>query len=415
MLKRTLKLLLTFFIAVFSFSLKAQNQDNVTETGFSFDNNRRSIRIQGKETHNLMIIPMVINDSPRLNFILDTGVNTTILTEPILAELFNFEIEKPIYVLGIGNEGIVEAGLAKNLNFKLRGITGHNMDMIILPEGILSFNELFGFPVHGIIGYDLFKEFAVKVNYNFESVRIYRKPNYRTWKKSNVVDLNIKNNKPYVPVVLNSTQTEKADTVELLLDLGATNALFLNRGFKNLVDKTIPSFLGKGISGVLMGDMGRLDHIIIDDLVIDEPLVAFPQEEFLNQANLSFSWNGILGGDVLKRFHLIIDYPSEKMVMRKNYRFDRPFKTNLSGIEIIAKGIGLNEFIVNHVRENSPADEAGIESGDRIIRINGQETMRYSLDQVVGMLSQSPGKKIEMRILREKDMLTRRFRLREDL
>ncbi len=358
---------------------------------------------------------MIINDSPRLNFILDTGVNTTILTEPILAELFNFQIDRPVYVLGIGNEGIVEAGLAKDLTFKIRGITGNNMDMIILPEGVLSFTEIFGFPVHGIIGYDLFKEFPVKVNYNFESVRIYRKPNYRIRRKSNVVDLNIKNNKPYVPVVLNSTQTEKADTVELLLDLGATNALFLNRGFKNLVDKTIPSFLGKGISGALMGDAGRLDNIIIDDLVIDKPLVAFPQEEFLNQPNLRVSWNGILGGDVLKRFHLIIDYPSKKMIMKKNYRFGRPFTTNLSGIELIAKGIGLNEFMVSHVRENSPADEAGIESGDRIIRINGQETMQYSLDQVVGMLSQSPGKKIEMRILREKDILTRRFRLREDL
>jgi hypothetical protein len=179
---------------------------------------------------------MVINDSPRLNFILDTGVNTTILTEPILAELFNFEIDRSIYVLGIGNEGIVEAGLAKDLTFKLRGITGHNMDLIILPEGILSFTELFGFPVHGIIGYDLFKEFPVKVNYNFESVRIYRKPNYRIRRKSNVVDLNIKNNKPYVPVILNTGEKEKTDTVELLIDLGATNALFLNRDFKNLVE-----------------------------------------------------------------------------------------------------------------------------------------------------------------------------------
>ncbi len=358
---------------------------------------------------------MVINDSPRLNFILDTGVNTTILTEPILAELFNFEIDRSIYVLGIGNEGIVEAGLAKDLTFKLRGITGHNMDLIILPEGILSFTELFGFPVHGIIGYDLFKEFPVKVNYNFESVRIYRKPNYRIRRKSNVVDLNIKNNKPYVPVILNTGEKEKTDTVELLIDLGATNALFLNRDFKNLVEKTIPSFLGKGISGVLMGDLGRLNNIILDDFVIDKPLVAFPQEEFLNQANLRVSWNGILGGDILKRFHLVIDYPSEKMIMRKNYRFGRPFTTNLSGIEIIAKGVGLNEFIVNHVRENSPADEAGIESGDRIIRINGQETMQYSLDQVVGMLSQSPGRKIEIRILREKKFLNLSFRLREDL
>lgn len=415
MLKSTLILLLIFLISPFSFPLKAQEQEPFKPSGFTFDNKRKSIRIQGKETHNLIIIPMRINDSPPLNFILDTGVNTTILTEPLLAELFDFEIARPVYVLGIGNEGIIEAGLVKNLTFKLRGITGQNMDLIVLPEGILSFTEVFGYPVHGILGHDLFKEFPVKVNYNFESVRVFRKPNYRIRRKSSIVDLNIKNNKPYVPVVVNTFEPEKSDTIELLLDLGATNALFLNRNYIELVDNTIPSFLGKGISGNLMGDIGRLKNIELDDFVIEEPLVAFPQEEFLSFSNVRLSWNGILGGSVLKRFHLIVDYPSEKIIMKKNRNFGKPFKINLSGIELIAEGVGLNEFTVKHVRPDSPADESGILEGDRILRINGQETMNYTLDQVVGMLNQSPGSRLEIRILREKNMITKRFSLRQDL
>lgn len=403
-------------ILLLSFSNEVTGEEPAsTRTGFYFESWRRSDRIEGKVTHNLVIVPMRINDSPPLNFILDTGVNTTILTEPLMAYSLGLEVDELVYVLGIGNQGIIEAGRVNDLTFKLGKLTGYNMDMIILPEGILSFTEIFGFPVHGILGYDLFSRFPVKINYFFESVRIFKEPTYRIPRKGKVVPLKIENNKPYITVELSPSENEKPDSIDLMMDLGATQPLFLSREHIKKVNKTIPAFLGKGISGNLTGELGRLDSIRIDDFRLDDPLVAFPNEEFLNHPNIKLNWTGLVGGGVLKRFHLIIDYQSEHVIMKKNYKYKDRFNSNPSGIEVIAGGVALNKYTINYVRKGSPGYEAGLKPGDIIINIDNRPTRDFSLDQVVSVLSQSEGTIVNIEILRDKKVLNKSIRLRNDI
>lgn len=383
--------------------------------GFEFNTNRRSIRIPASISNNLVVIPLQINDSPPLNFILDTGVNTTILVEPMIAQVFDFPIEDLVYVLGLGNEGIVEAGMARGLTFSMRGITGKNMNLIVIPEGILSFSEFFGFPVHGIIGNDLFKQFPIRVNYRTNTVRIYRKPTYPVRRNSQVIPLDVDNNKPYVWVNIAGDEKGKTDSLRLLVDMGATNPVFLNHSYKYLTENRIPSFLGKGISGELEGEMGRLETLTIGNFSIESPLVAYPQNDFLTEASFSFEWEGILGAGILSRFHVILDYPSQKLILRKNRSFSRDFHSNLSGIDIIAEGLRFNEYIVSHVRKNSIACEAGILPGDRIISVNRQSASQMKIDDIMGLLNQSPGTIVQLQIARDEMILMKTIRLREDI
>ncbi|MFW5706413.1 MAG: aspartyl protease family protein [Bacteroidota bacterium] len=385
------------------------------EQGFSFDVNYRSLRIPVKISQNLLVVPMSINNSPPLNFILDTGVNTTILTEPIIAHLFSIDVSDLVYVLGLGSEGIIEAGMARNVTFSMQGITGRNMNMIVLPDGVLSFSEIFGFPVHGIIGYDFFREFPVEVNYRRKFIKVYQEPTYRIRRRSTVVPLIMENNKPYIEVSVMGKDSVKVDSLKLLVDMGATNPVFLNSSFKHLTPKRIPAYLGKGISGELVGEMGRLQYLEIEDFVIDAPLVAYPEEEFLTLANLKFEWQGILGGGILSRFRFIIDYGSKKLVMRKNNSFRKPFEHNMSGIEVIARGASFSEYFISYVRENSIAHEKDIRPGDQIIRIMNKQTARVTLDEIVGILNQEPGTVIHLEILRGDDIYRKVITLREDI
>lgn len=410
-LKTSLLLLILFLIA--RPAVCALNEEK--EQGFSFDINYRSVRIPVKISHHLVVVPMSINNSPPLNFILDTGVNTTILTEPLIAHFFEFPIDELVYVLGLGNEGIIEAGMARGLTFKLNNITGRDMNLIVLPDGVLSFSEIFGFPVHGILGYDFFKEFPVQVNYRNNSIRVYRTSNYRIRRRSTVLPLHIQNNKPYIDISIVGADSTRVDSLRLLVDMGATNPLFLNGAFKFLTPETISAYLGKGISGDLKGEMGRLKKMKINGFEFKDPLVAFPQEEFLSVANLKFDWQGIIGGGILSRFHLIIDYHEEQIVLRRNRNFRRPFQTNPSGIEIVAQGANYNEYMVSYVRENSPAYEQDIRTGDQIIRLSDQEAARLSLDDVVGLLNQSPGTSVRLEVLRGNSIYRKTIKLREDI
>ncbi len=414
-----IKIFFAIILLVFLPGLSASGKSSGTEEnatgGFEFNTSRRSINIPARISNNLVVIPIRINDSPPLNFILDTGVNTTILIEPMIAQVFEFPIEEVVYILGLGNEGIIEAGMAKGLTFTMRGITGENMNLIVIPDGILSFSEFFGFPVHGIIGNDLFKQFPVRINYRTNTVRVYRKPTYPVRRRSQIIPLEIENNKPYVWVKIEGDEEGKTDSLRLLVDMGATNPVFLNHSFKYLTETRIPSFLGKGISGELEGEMGRLRKLEIGEFRIEEPLAAYPQDDFLSAASFNIQWEGILGAGILSRFHVILDYQSQKLILRKNRNFGREFHSNLSGMDIIAEGLRFNEYKVNHVRENSVAFEAGILPGDRIISINRSEVTRMNIDEIVGIFNQSPGTLLQIQIIRDEMILQKNIRLREDI
>ena len=69
----------------------------IGQTGFLFDNpKKKSITINFKLSNNLVIIPVAINNSDTLNFILDTGVKSPIITELPFVNKLNLNYLQPI-------------------------------------------------------------------------------------------------------------------------------------------------------------------------------------------------------------------------------------------------------------------------------------------------------------------------------
>ncbi len=384
------------------------------ESGFRFTENKRSHRVQIQVIHNLVIVPLQINDSPPLHFILDSGVRTTLITEPLMAAALGLEADETVFVMGLGSDGLVQALRSDQNTLSIGPVKGKNMSLLILPEDILSFSEMFGFPVYGIIGYDFLKEFPIYINYAHEYMRIFREPTYRIGKRGHVIPFELIHQKPYVQVCIQGQNGETLHT-RLLIDLGASRPLFLNRDYKRLSNHTLPSFLGRGISGNLDGYKGRLSSLVMGDIELKDLVAGYPHQDFLMGASEATLWEGILGGGVLKRFHVIMDYPSRQMVLRKNHRFPRHFHTNLSGMEVIAIGHQFNEFLVQYVRPGSAAYESGMMAGDRILSINMKTGALRELKEIEEELSGDVGQYIHLTLEREGKVLRKRFRLREDL
>lgn len=364
--------------------------------------------------NNLAVVPVHIQEHGPFYFILDTGVRTTILTEPMLANLLELDFTEFIYIYGLGGEGIVEAVLSTDVDIRLPGIHGKNMNLIVIPEDILRFSEVFGFPVYGILGYDFFKDFPVEINYANERMRVYREPDYRIGRKSHVVPMELVNGKPYVEVSLIGNSGDTL-TTNLLLDLGASHPIYLNRDYISMSDKTISSFIGMGIGGNLMGEVGRIDQFIIGDVHIKDPLVFYPDAEFLVFNDQEIEWEGLIGGAIINRFNIIIDYISEQIVLRPGRNFSKPFNSGLSGIEIVAKGDKLDQFMIHYVRPGSTAYEAGILPGDQIIQINHLRRHELDMEYILDIISLREGYPISITIMREGQFFRKYFRLREDL
>ena len=111
-----------------------------------------------------------------MDFVLDTGVKTTLLTEPLILPVLGIDANalRPVKVRGLGEGDIINAKLATNLQFEMAGIKGRGVNLIVLPSGVVSFSEIVGQPIFGIIGYDLLKHFVVEINYKQKYVRFIR-------------------------------------------------------------------------------------------------------------------------------------------------------------------------------------------------------------------------------------------------
>jgi C-terminal processing protease CtpA/Prc len=112
---------------------------------------------------------------------------------------------------------------------------------------------------------------------------------------------------------------------------------------------------------------------------------------------------------------MYIDYPNGTLAFRKNYNFNKPFYYDMSGLTVKAPYGKLPIFVISIVRENSPADKAGLKAGDIITNINGKSAANYSLAEIHALFSSKARKQIHISVNRHGKMVSYHFRLEADI
>src|SRR5690606_7400726 len=82
-------------------------------------------------------------------------------------------------------------------------------------------------------------------------------------KKYKRIPITIEDLRPFVNVGVKQ-KGKKAITVKLLIDTGASSALFLDAGASDniaLPEKTLDHIIGRGLAGVLSGKIGRVKKV----------------------------------------------------------------------------------------------------------------------------------------------------------
>ena len=108
-----------------------------------------------------------------------------------------------------------------------------------------------------------------------------------------------------------------------------------------------------------------------------------------------------LGSDMLSKFVVIYDYLNEVLYLKKAEGYSEPFKFNTIGFRIVAIGDNLDQYYINEVIENSPAQEAGFQEGDEIIALDGRPVFFYKFSDINNILRSSPGKRTVVIIRRD--------------
>jgi len=177
-------------------------------------------RINFKLIHNLIVIPVEINGA-KLSFLLDTGISKSIIFNFLnLREDLQINQAESIYLRGLGEGKAVEALKSRNNIFRIGKAININQDIYAIFDPSLNFAPRLGVPIHGIIGYDLLKDFVVEVNYSNKYIKLHDPDTYKPkkCKKCKSLPIEFHNNKPYIIGSISINGNSKQ--VKLLIDSG---------------------------------------------------------------------------------------------------------------------------------------------------------------------------------------------------
>ena len=401
-------------------------------------------KIRFELINNLIIIPLEVNGA-QLSFILDSGVSKPILFNLSDQDSIQLKNVSEITIRGLGEGEPIKALSSKGNFFKLKKIRNFSQLLYVVLDKNMNFSPSLGIPIHGIIGYDLFRDFVVDINYTSKVIKFYDPEFYKPkeGKKYQKLPISVFRNKAYLEGKI-AFQEEKDIPVKLLVDTGSSDALWLFQDQEKgigIPDKNYDDFLGRGLNGNIFGKRTKVNHVKIGPFNLRDAKAAFPNEASFSGIKNLGDRNGSVGGEILKRFNIVFNYPKNEVIVRKNANFNLPFQYNMSGLELQHNGLRyiaeriadargivksderafgdvqilfqnrtrlslVPEIIVSGIRAGSPAAEAGLKEGDVILAVNGKRIHQYKLQEVMKMINEKQGKRVRLLIERyNKDLL----------
>ncbi|TAI48164.1 PDZ domain-containing protein [Flagellimonas allohymeniacidonis] len=412
--------------------------------GFILPKDKKFQKLKFELINNLIILPVEINGS-KLRFVLDSGVSKPILFNLSDQDSVQINNVSEVTIKGLGDGEPMQALSSKGNAFKLGKAKNYNQDLYVVLDREINFSTSLGIPVHGILGYDLFRDFVVEINYSARSIKLHNPDSYEyvPHKKTQVLPLAVHARKAYITGMV-LMRDDKNVPVKLLVDTGSSDALWLfNQPEKGLEipELNYEDYLGRGLSGDIFGKRSKISGVKLGDYELKDTKVAFPYRESFGFLKDFGDRNGSIGGEILRRFNIVFDYSRGKVSLRKNGNFKAPFQYNLAGIELQHNGLRyiaeslansngvvidddssfgnvqillenktrlslVPEIVVSAIRAGSPAAEAGLREGDVILAVNGKRIYNYKLQEVLKMLNEKEGKRVRVLIERyNRDLL----------
>lgn len=366
---------------------------------FTFPSKQKKGNVSFRFVKNLIIIPLQINGKGPFNFILDTGVNPLIITDPTIKDSLNVIGLRPIKISGFGEGDEVDAFYSNTTNVSISNASINSIPTVVLKEDLFNLSNHIGIKVHGLIGFNFFNSFIVKVNYVSKRI-IFWTPKLKQQIKGEKIAIELLDNKPYITTKI---ETENGIiSVKLIVDCGASHALSLekfNAEAFPLPSKNISANLGIGISGLISGNVGRINKLWLGKYVFTDVLASFPNYNDAAKKTMQPTRNGNLGADVLKHFNVVYDYQNASMYLQKNENFSRPFEHDMSGIELYITS-GDAQCVIGRIEKDSPAEIAGLLANDVITAINFKAIETYTLDEIGNLFKSDNGKTVLVEIYR---------------
>lgn len=251
-----------------------------------------------------------------------------------------------------------------------------------------------GHPFDGLLGYDFISRAPIHLDYDRRTMSIGVSPVAAGAAGNLKVNLLEDDSGGKIPIVEMTLHAGNKTTIgRFILDTGARGTLVVSRRFAaqaGLDDRAAPEALiggGGAVIKALRARLMRIEAIEIADYRLDRPIVMVTTAD---QGIFSVpEFDGVIGGGLLNRLNLTLDYRQSLIKLRPSRAYRSPFTFDQSGLFLVATGPGYGTIIVRDVMANSPAARAGIKVGATIESVAGRDVRTMGLEWIRHRLQRS--------------------------
>jgi Aspartyl protease/PDZ domain len=367
---------------------------------------RRVARVPFELNGNMIYLQVRVNGSRPLWFALDTGAHSSVVNSTVVQSLA-LKAEGAGVVTGAG--GRVPTQTLRGIAFDISGaqLTGLNLPAIPLAP----LEQSTGRAMDGILGSEFFRRYVVEIDYEAEEIALYEPDSFRYAGRGEGLPLSFYDNHPYVRARV-ELPGRPAIEGEFIIDAGSNLQLILlpsfveGHGLRGSLPQTLKTY-GRGVGGEVVLPVGRVAALHLGPFRVERPVTAFPTAGHFGREGKA----GNIGSAVLRRFKVTFDYSRRRMYLEPGGRFAEPFEHDMSGLQFVTEPPAFNVFRVRRVLPGTPAEEAGIRSGDEIVSFDGRPAAEFRLASLRELLRQ-PGKTYPVRIRRGGDTLSLELKTR---
>jgi hypothetical protein len=223
---------------------------------------------------------------------------------------------------GAGSGNNQDALMIDSASFFVGNHQFNNQRIIVLLSNIYK-----GFTSNGIIGYSLFGNYAVEIDYDNNILALHDFDILKPDSGFVRIPIYFKNDR-MIPWIDVSVVIENEDPVciSAYIDFADRNPLVLleRQTMKFYLPKTAEKkIIGTGLSGDIYGSTGKISKLIIGDYQLNNVLVSIaPADVRSKQKNA----DAVIGCGSLNRFNLIFDYKNKNLYLKPNKTFSNNFK-----------------------------------------------------------------------------------------
>lgn len=263
----------------------------------------------------LILVPITVDGSPIMDFVLDTGASTSSLTDPYLANALGLGVREAGLARGMG-VGAKQVFITEEATLSSQGFEFLTTPLAIHDIGVLL-SEMSGRDLHGFLGSGLLGHYVVEIDPRGRRLVLHDPDEFLYRGPGSELPLELVAGRPVVEARAVIREGRKPVPVRLLVDTGSSRLLTLVAGSRRQLrtppDTTVER--GVGVVGridVEVAPIARLDLAAFTILGIETAWV----ESYRVPAVQSIpGLNGILGNALLGRFRAIFDAPRGRLIL----------------------------------------------------------------------------------------------------